>query len=141
MGKRIKLQIPDTRVVQHLEAGKDLDFVEERQLQNVVTKLFTPELGWSFVYHAFNPLYDEPGHPDFEAWNENGVIIQAELKSMDGKLKPAQKTFQRLALLHAELDPNFHYFVWRPNNWQEIKQATQLQPVNRFTEKEVNHVV
>ena len=72
--------------------------------------------GW-LVYHTYNSKRSEPGFPDLSLV-KNGQIIMAEVKRQDGKLSPSQEKWLE-ALTEC---PGVEVHVWRPSDWDRIKQ-------------------
>jgi hypothetical protein len=76
-------------------------------------------MGWA-VYHPWISVRSEPGFPDVLAVRA-GRLVVAELKSLTGKLTPAQE--QWLGALGAV--PCCEVYIWYPTDeyWQEIERV------------------
>lgn len=76
-------------------------------------------VGWK-VYHPWISVRSEPGWPDV-AMVRGGRLVVAELKSLTGKLTPAQEEW--LGALGAV--PCCEVYIWYPTEeyWQEIERV------------------
>jgi hypothetical protein len=76
-------------------------------------------MGW-VVYHPWISVRSEPGFPDVLAVRA-GRLVVAELKSLTGKLSPAQEGW--LGALGAV--PGCEVRVWRPDDesWADIERT------------------
>ena len=71
--------------------------------------------GWIF-YHTYDSRHSEPGFPDCVMIHVQGHrIVYCELKSQDGKERPAQLAY-RVAIKAAGGEA----YLWRPSDMQEI---------------------
>lgn len=85
--------------------------MKEKRLQDNVIGV-ARSLGWR-AYHTYSSVRSEPGYPDLHLVNvHHKVSALIELKSMDGKIAPAQHAWLR----------DLHWAgvlvaVWRPIDW------------------------
>ncbi|MFN4000899.1 VRR-NUC domain-containing protein [Microcella sp.] len=91
-------------------AMKAAEMPEKRLQDNVIGVART--LGWR-VYHTYSSVRSEPGYPDLHLLHaRHKVSALIELKTMKGKLSPAQQTWLRD--LHTA---GVAVAVWRPIHW------------------------
>lgn len=87
--------------------------IKEKDFQQTVIQLATYE-GW-LVYHVYDSRRSAAGFPDL-VLVRHGQVIYAELKTMRGRLSPAQITW-RDALLAGDNT----WYLWRPADWDAIR--------------------
>lgn len=88
----------------------------EKEFQRAVVAL-AQGCGW-LVHHHFDSRRSEPGWPDW-AMVRGPVLLIAELKSMKGRVRPAQKVW--LAALAGV--PGVVVKLWRPADWNTIVET------------------
>ena len=97
-----------------------------RKAYGPTEKVFTQQvmdyarlMGWS-AYHSWISIRSEPGFPDLVAVRA-GRLVVAELKTLTGKLTPAQEKW--LGVWGGI--PSAEVFVWRPNDesWAQIERV------------------
>ena len=87
----------------------------ERELQNNVVAM-ARALGW-MPYHTFDSRRSEPGYPDLTLVHRDmGRVLWAELKTMKGRVSPAQMDWLS-ALYDVALDRGLEVYTWRPDDW------------------------
>lgn len=87
--------------------------ISEKAFQQTVMDLAHYE-GW-LVYHTHDSRRSAAGFPDL-VLVRHGKVIYAELKTMRGKLSPAQAIW-RDALQAGDN----HWYLWRPCDWGQIR--------------------
>lgn len=96
----------------------------EKEFQREVLTL-AKDHGWTHRYHTYFSDRSERGFPDLVLVRpERGQIVFAELKTMKGKLTPAQEDWFR-ALCSVRSLPHIAAYIWRPCCWNsgEIQEA------------------
>ncbi len=101
----------------HQQAAKQMT---EKRLQDCVVAA-ARSLGWR-VYHTYSSVRSEPGYPDLHlVHTRHRVSAFVELKTMTGKLSPAQQAWLRD--LHSIGVP---VSIWRPIDWANGQIQTWL---------------
>jgi hypothetical protein len=91
----------------------------EKQLQDAVIG-FATRAGW-LVYHTHDSRRSQPGFPDLVLVHPDHGTLFRELKTMAGKVSPAQGKWLD-TLTAAGQDAN----VWRPVDWMGSRIRTEL---------------
>ena len=90
--------------------------LSERDFQRQVVEL--AELtGWR-TYHTYDSRNSHPGFPDLVLVRAPRLIF-AELKRERGRVAAAQREWAE----DLEACPGVEYYLWRPSDWDEIKQV------------------
>lgn len=96
------------------EARQSLTAIDEKAFQRMVMDLARYN-GWR-VYHTFDARRSEPGFPDLVIAQRNRPLWLVELKSLRGRVTPAQwswiDTLRTATGVRSE--------VWRPDDWERI---------------------
>lgn len=88
--------------------------VNEKAFTQTVVQAF--KATGHLVYHTYDSRRSEPGFPDLTIVHPERGVVFAELKTADGRLSRAQKTW--IATLE---QAGARVFVWRPDDWQTIE--------------------
>jgi len=98
----------------------------EKELQSLVHALAAAR-GWTHVYHTYSSRRSEPGFPDLVLVHPGqGRVVFAELKTMRGKLTPAQESWIA-ALETAQGDGTVRVCVWFPCCWLSGEIEAELR--------------
>ena len=89
------------------------DAIKEREFGLQLESLF--KLYGYLYYHTFRAQYSKAGFPDYVLIRPPEPPIYAEIKSMKGKLSPAQREF-----LLALVKSGQRVYVWNPSHLTQI---------------------
>lgn len=103
--------------------AKALIKISEKQFQDNVVR--RAEYCNYVCYHTYDSRRSNPGFPDLvlvRFWPRPQIVF-AELKVGKNKLSPQQIIWQDILTQIAAVTPHVEYYVWRPEQWEEIEQV------------------
>lgn len=89
--------------------------------------------GWRVYHHPDSRHATTAGLPDLILLHmATGRIVFAELKKVDGRVRPAQAEF----LKAAARDPRNEIALWRPADWDQVVAVLRGAPVPAPNQKD-----
>ena len=117
----------DATFEEFLNSTPDPDFTEEGWLAKCTGRRgeaffeswvehIASDNGWNF-YHTWRSDRSQKGYPDLHLIKDTSQIY-AELKTVKGKATTEQKEW----LYDLDKVPTNEVYLWRPNDWRQIKE-------------------